>query len=134
MNTTPPGLPGLRSDDGAVAVEFALLLPLLIALLLGIMEFGLLYNAQVTLTNAAREGVRTVAVENNQVAARDDMRAAATVLDPAISNTNIKIAPTGTCAAGVTATVTITYPYSFLTGFFGVGPTLTGRAAMRCGG
>jgi Flp pilus assembly protein TadG len=134
MNFTHSEQSGFRTEDGAVAVEFALLLPLLVALLLGIMEFGLLYNAQITLTNAAREGVRTVAIENDQAAARNDVRAAALVLDPAVSNTDIGFLPVGTCVAGVTATVTITYHYSYLTGFFGDGRTLTGRAAMRCGG
>ena len=47
------------SERGAVAVEFALLAPVLIMILLGIMEFGRAYNAQVSLTNAAREGVRS---------------------------------------------------------------------------
>ncbi|PRY67504.1 TadE-like protein [Glaciihabitans tibetensis] len=134
MNTRHPEHAMFRSEDGAVAVEFALLLPILVAMLIGIMEFGLVYNAQITLTNAAREGVRTVAIENDQTAARADVRAAAVVLDPAVADADIRFTPTGTCAAGVTATVTITYDYSYLTGFFGEGLTLTGRAAMRCGG
>jgi Flp pilus assembly protein TadG len=124
----------LRSDDGAVAVEFALLLPILVALLLGIMEFGLVYNAQITLTNAAREGARTVAIENDQVAARADVRAAAIVLDPALTDADITFSPAGACAAGSTSVTTISYDYKYLTGFFGAGLTLTGEAAMRCGG
>lgn len=124
----------IRAEDGAVAVEFALLLPILVALLLGIMEFSLVMNAQITLTNAAREGARTVAVENDQSAARADIRAAATVLDPVLTDANIRFSPTGTCVAGATSVTTITYNYKFLTGFFGAGLTLTGKAAMRCGG
>jgi hypothetical protein len=30
--------------------------------------------------------------------------------------------------------VTIRYPFAFLTGFFGSGFTMTGKAAMQCGG
>jgi Flp pilus assembly protein TadG len=124
----------LGSEDGAIAVEFALLLPILVALLIGIMEFSLALNAQITLTNAAREGARTVAVENDQTAARADVRAAAIVLDPPLTAANISFSPTGTCVAGATSVTTIRYNYEFLTGFFGDGLALTGRAAMRCGG
>ena len=43
-----------RSERGAVAVEFALLAPVLILLLFGITEFGRAYNVQISLSNAAR--------------------------------------------------------------------------------
>jgi Flp pilus assembly protein TadG len=48
----------LSSQGGASAVEFALVLPLLIVITFGIIEFGIyLYNQQV-ITNASREGAR----------------------------------------------------------------------------
>jgi hypothetical protein len=48
----------IASQKGASAVEFALILPLLMLILWGIIEFGLvLYNKQV-ITNASREGAR----------------------------------------------------------------------------
>jgi Flp pilus assembly protein TadG len=48
----------LRRETGGAAVEFAIILPLLILILFGTVEFGLLlYNKQV-LTNASREGAR----------------------------------------------------------------------------
>ena len=47
---------------GAVAVEFALVLPLLMALLLGIMETALAANRKLTLTHSAREGSRIAAI------------------------------------------------------------------------
>ncbi len=68
------------SERGAVAVEFALLAPVLVMLLLGIMEFGRAYNAQVTLSSAAREGVRVMAIGNNATAARTAAKNAATGL------------------------------------------------------
>ncbi len=47
-----------RDQNGGAAVEFALILPLFILLIFGIIEFGLLlYNEQI-LTNACREGAR----------------------------------------------------------------------------
>lgn len=53
------------SQRGASAVEFALVLPLLILIVYGIVEFGLiLYNQQV-ITNASREGARAGIVGPN---------------------------------------------------------------------
>jgi hypothetical protein len=45
-------------ERGAVVVEFALVLPLLMFLLMGMIEFGLLFYNQQVLTNASREGAR----------------------------------------------------------------------------
>jgi hypothetical protein len=45
-------------ERGAVVVEFALVLPFLMFLLMGIIEFGLLFYNQQVLTNASREGAR----------------------------------------------------------------------------
>ena len=50
------------SDHGAAAVELALVLPLLILLVGGIIDFGFAFNSQISLTHAAREGVRVEAV------------------------------------------------------------------------
>jgi Flp pilus assembly protein TadG len=62
------------SERGAAAVEFAILLPLLLMLVLGTIEFGRAYNAQITLTNAARDGVRVMAIANDPVGARTARR------------------------------------------------------------
>jgi Flp pilus assembly pilin Flp len=51
-----------RGEDGAAAVEFALLLPLLVLLLFGIIQFGIAFNARIQATNAAREAARTAVV------------------------------------------------------------------------
>ena len=47
-----------RDEDGANAVEFALLLPILIVLLFGILFGGILLNQHLSVTQAAREGAR----------------------------------------------------------------------------
>jgi len=51
-----------RDQDGAAAVEFALLLPLLVLLLFGFIQFGLAFNTRIQATNAAREAARQAVV------------------------------------------------------------------------
>jgi len=51
-----------RDNRGQAMVEFALVLPLFLLLVCGIIEFGVLYNAQLTLEQDAREGARYAAV------------------------------------------------------------------------
>ena len=50
-----------RDESGANAVEFALVLPILIVLIFGILFGGLLLNQQLSVTQAAREGARFAA-------------------------------------------------------------------------
>jgi Flp pilus assembly protein TadG len=47
-----------NSENGASVVEFALVLPLLLIFLFGIIEFGIILFDQAILTNASREGAR----------------------------------------------------------------------------
>jgi len=51
-----------RGQEGAAAVEFALLLPLLVLLLFGFIQFGLAFNTRIQATNAAREAARQAVV------------------------------------------------------------------------
>lgn len=121
-----------RSERGAVAVEFAILAPVLIVLLMGIMEFGRAYNAQVSLTDAAREGVRVMAISNNQASARTAAKNAAVALNPTLVDSNIAFSATS-CTADAQMTVTINYTLSTLTGI--AGPfAMTGKGVMLCGG
>lgn len=50
------------TESGAVAVEFALVAPVLLVLILGIIDFGFAFNAKIAVTQAAREGARVVAL------------------------------------------------------------------------
>lgn len=52
----------LRSEEGQAIVETALVLPFLLLLILGMIEFGWILNGQITITSAAREGARTAVV------------------------------------------------------------------------
>jgi Flp pilus assembly protein TadG len=52
----------LKETEGASTVEFAILLPVLVVLLTGIIQFGMAYSNYVSITHAAREGARLAAV------------------------------------------------------------------------
>ena len=55
-----------RSDEqGAELIEFALILPLILILLMGIFDFGLAFQRYEVLTNAAREGARMGSLASN---------------------------------------------------------------------
>jgi Flp pilus assembly protein TadG len=111
----------IRNQQGAVAVEFAFVLPLLIVLLVGIMEFGLiLYNQQV-ITNACREGARAGIVARSP---RLDSTAITKVVND-YTQSHLVTFGTATSAAtvidssggtsfGNDLTVTVTYDYDFL--------------------
>ncbi len=54
----------LRRDRGQSLVEFSLLLPVLLILVLGVIDFGMGLRSYISLTNATREGARFGAVGN----------------------------------------------------------------------
>jgi len=111
-------------------VEAALMLPLIIVMIFGLIEFSRAYNAKVTVTHAAREGVRVLAITGDPVAAALAAEGAATSLDTAqmiITNTP--------CVAEQPTELTITYPYSYEIPFFGsASATFSSTGVMRCSG
>ena len=56
----------IKSEKGASAVEFALILPILVILVFGIVQCGIAYNNYIALTHAAREGARLAAVNMDE--------------------------------------------------------------------
>jgi len=91
-----------RCRRGQALVEFALVLPLLMLLILGIVEFGRAWNAKQILTDAAREGARLSVVGDP------------TITDTSQVNPSIR---TIIALAGLdSSTVTISYPDGFKTG------------------
>jgi Flp pilus assembly protein TadG len=69
MLTGPPGGSRSRDDDeGAAAVEFALVVPVLLLVVFGIITFGIIFAQQLALGNAARQGARFGAVGSHTCA------------------------------------------------------------------
>jgi len=121
------------NDRGAAAVEFALVIPVLLLLVLGTIEFSRLYNEQISLANAARSAARVMAIANDQGLAVTAAIQAAPALNPALTGGDIDFSPAA-CAAGLNMTVSIDYEASLLTGWFGATLPLHGEAATPCGG
>lgn len=65
MTTKASPLASLRSASGAVAVEFALVLPIFLLLLLGMFDFGKVFNYWIDGTHLSHEGARYAAVGKN---------------------------------------------------------------------
>ena len=120
-----------RDECGAAAVEFALVLPLLLLLLCGVIDFGRAYNARITLSHAAREAARVWALGGT--AAETTARAQAT----ATGLTGVT-ASTTACTFGQPTTVTVTASFGFATPLIAdLAPGLTSLSSegvMRCGG
>ena len=49
----------IKNQKGAAAVEFAIVFPLLLVLVFGIIEFSIMLYNKAMITNASREGART---------------------------------------------------------------------------
>lgn len=137
-----------RTERGASAVEFAIVLPVLFLILAGIVDFGRAYQAQVQLTNAAREGARAAVVlplgstpaPTTEVAAR---------VSAALPGVTDALVPSPTYCpslanATARATVTVTRPFQWIV----LGPamrmfgatswvdngTISATGVMQCGG
>ena len=81
----------LNQENGAAAVEFALLVPALALLVLGIIQFGMVFNSYLQVTHAAREGVRWAALERTVGEVESFTIAAAPTLNPSLTAADIRI-------------------------------------------
>jgi Flp pilus assembly protein TadG len=108
-----------RPHRGQALVEFALVLPLLILIMVGLFDLGRAVYADSTLSNAARVGSRVAIVNQNvsQIQAAAATKAAALDLLPAdvsVSFRSNPTDPTSTCSPmriGCVAFVTVTYRF-----------------------
>jgi Flp pilus assembly protein TadG len=148
---------GRRKDErGAALVEFALTLPLLLVVIAGVVDFGLVFQRQEVITNAAREGARLAALPGYDDAAVESRvrtyvqqglsmsNAALTAAMPTtggvtVQPQNITVPLAGGSTATVaTRVVTVNYTHSYL--LLGPmlslinatwGPTITLRATSQ---
>ena len=123
----------MKQDRGAAMIELALILPLLVMLLVGIVDFGRAYSAQVSITGAAREGARTLALGGSSAAVTDAVNGAKGLASvTSIVLTACPASSTGTSTA--VATVVVNASFTFGIPFVPIDPkTFSATARMRCG-
>jgi Flp pilus assembly protein TadG len=132
----------MRREDGAAAVEFALVLPILLAVVFGIVEFSWTFNQQISLSNAARESARYMAIHYAEADAESTAIGQGLASAPSAVGATITIdsecAPTTPShdPLAVTATATLTAPgiTGWFAPIFGSGLALTSESRMICGG
>lgn len=120
-----------RTDSrGAAVIEFALILPLLMIMLAGILDYGQIHFTRLTMTNAAREGARvgvTLPEANAQAAA---VAAASSYLSSAHVDAVVTATVPSQANPSVTVTVTID-PFKPLIGLIPTPGRLSVSASMR---
>lgn len=98
---------------GAAAVEFALILPLLLFMVLGVIDYGVFFGQNISLQNAAREGARQGVTQGEVLKYTSQSRG---LLDD--TKLQVKFAVDTTAGVPGTMVVCVRYPQSSLTGFF----------------
>ena len=131
-----------RSESGEALLEIALVLPILLLLSLGMLDFGRAFHIKSIVDQAAREAARVAAVSGNPV----DIALAQTRGDYVLNQSGIPgnhtvVTP---MAPDKTVTATVTYRFEFVTpGLYAVfsnglndpgGIDMTGRCVMRVEG
>lgn len=103
----------LRRRRGAAAVEFAIVLPLFILMIVGILEFGRMIMVQNVLTNAAREGARLACIDGSTEAT---VQAAVTtfLINASVTGVTVTCTPStlSSVAPGSQITVQTSVPFS----------------------
>ena len=106
----------LRNEKGQSLVELALILPVLVLLLFGTVEFGRTFYSYITVTGAVREGVREAAVGKNDTEIEARVREALTLPQGASEVHSITITPSeGSRITGVPVTVELRYDMPLVT-------------------
>ena len=103
-----------KKEKGQATVEMALVMPIIILLLFGIMEFGRIFNAYLIVTTASREGARAGVVGAADAAIRSAVTTTAGTLDTVAMS--VYITPSSSLRTrGASLTVSIEYPIRVFT-------------------
>lgn len=105
----------LKKNKGQSLVETALVLPIMLLLLTGIIDFGLLFNNYIIVSNASREGVRSAAVGYTD----DKIMAVVTGVAAELDEDRLAVSITPDHASGRSTgdavMVTVQYDYNMIT-------------------
>ena len=126
---------GTEIPSGQSLTEFALALPLLLIILLGVVDLGRLYYTYVALVNAARESARYGASQKcgtADAAILAKAKAEATAARFTLADSDIQISyPDGSCANGNTIKVTTNTNFQLITTVIFGGTTVPLRTATQ---
>jgi Flp pilus assembly protein TadG len=122
----------IKNERGQTMAELALILPILLVLLFGIIQFGIIFNNYVTLTDAVRSGARKAVVSrfssNPAQVCTDQVRAAASQL----TQSDLTVTCTSSWQTAQDVTVQASYPYQIsLVGMTVVSGNLTATMKER---
>jgi len=128
------------NDRGAEAVEFAIIVIPLFIIIAALVKFASIYNAQITLTQAAREGARLAGICNQNASCLSGVVGRTQTAAPGLTLSAGQIAVTP-CAPQpappsppTDAVVVITYQVSIGAPLISQTVTIHGKAHMPCGG
>jgi Flp pilus assembly protein TadG len=102
----------ITDERGQSATEFALVLPILCLLLFGVIQFGILYNNYVTLTDAVRAGARKATVSRRAADPVDSTVTAVRSAASGLDDDELDVTVASSWQHGTDVTVEATYPYS----------------------
>ena len=129
----------LKDCRGTAFIEFGLLAPIFLLVIVGIVDFGRMGWLSNTVEHAATEGARYAAVHGSNKATvattqtiTDLVRDRAELIPPSDMNIEVSWTPTDNNNPGSTVTVQVTYNYEYLlVGFLGFDPVdLQGTSTM----
>jgi Flp pilus assembly protein TadG len=103
----------IRNQKGQALVEFALILPILMLVVMAILQFGMMLNSYLTIENASREGARSGIIGSSDDEIEQLIISTAPNLDP--SKLTVSITPKeGFRKSGDTLTVNVSYNYELV--------------------
>lgn len=108
-----------RNEEGQSIVEFALLLPILLIILLGLLDLGRVWHALVTVNDCAGEGALYAAMRPNDL---DGIRSRAASASSGLVQVNpesVEVELPSPLTPGAPVTVTVPYTMTFVNPFLG---------------
>lgn len=114
-----------KRRKGQSIVEFAILVPILLLVLIAIIEFGLMFNSYLILQTSARDAARQLSIGVSDTEVTSQIKAQAYGID--LAQLSISISPTeATRIAGDDVTVELIYTHTIITPFLAAitGPTV----------
>jgi Flp pilus assembly pilin Flp len=125
----------MKREDGASAVEFALVSIPLLLLIIGMIQFGIIFNQWLMIEHAAREGARWAGLRNEASFVRDQVIASAPGLG--IEEGDITITPADPVAAQPNTSISVRVEHEapvitpFMEAIFGADVSLAAQSTQR---